>query len=249
MARGRRFKRRLPAAFGRTPFYVSPDSALKYLRLGPTAFNVNLLRIAKENVKPGSRVWDIGANVGVFTFAAAGVARDVSVLSVEADTWLVELLRLSARLRENRDLDIKVLPAAISDSQGISAFLIARRGRASNSLESSGGRSQAGGARERCFVPTVTLDSLLRVFEAPTFVKIDVEGAEAPALRGAGELLARVRPAFYIEVGGPGTDEVTEILLAHNYLLLDGTAPGADRRPLKRCSFNTLALPAEMSRA
>ena len=124
---------------------MSLDSALKYLRLGPRAFNANLLRVAMQNIKSGSKVWDIGANVGVFTFAAVGAARDVSVLSVEADTWLVELLRRSTRLRENRDHEIKVLPAAVSDSLGVAAFLIAQRGRASNSLESTGGRSQAGG--------------------------------------------------------------------------------------------------------
>jgi hypothetical protein len=142
LSRGKVIRRRLPSAFGRRPIYVSPDAELKYVKLWGKVFDAELLRIACELVSEKSSVWDVGANVGIFSFAAASLARRGSVLAIEPDIWLVELLRRSARLAENRDLGIDILPAAISNRVGASTFLIANRGRASNALEEAGGRSQ-----------------------------------------------------------------------------------------------------------
>jgi precorrin-6B methylase 2 len=56
-----------------------------------------LLAIAKELIKPGMVLWDIGANVGAFTMAAAYMAGKVGkVLAIEPDSWLTSLIRRSA---------------------------------------------------------------------------------------------------------------------------------------------------------
>ena len=168
LSRGVAFRRRLPRSVGGALFYVSPDSALSYLKPGARAFDENLLRLAFENIRADSRVWDIGANVGVFTFAAAGLARAGHVLAVEADVWLSQLIRRSAWLHENRSMRIDVLTAAIAQQNGVSSFNIAQRGRSSNYLDEAGGRTEAGGVRTRVCVPTLTLDTLLQRFSAPT---------------------------------------------------------------------------------
>jgi hypothetical protein len=108
-----------------------------------------------------------------------------------------------------------------SDRNGVATFLIASRGRASNSLEvAGGGRSQSGGVREKVTVPTLTLDTLLDYFSYSTFLKIDVEGAEAFVLKGAKRLLSEIRPTIYIEVGSEQVKEVTKILIESDYALL-----------------------------
>src|SRR5437764_9039310 len=97
---GRRvvFKRRLPAEFGRLAVLVSPEAGLKFWRRDLSKTDPLLLRACRELVRPGDVVWDIGANVGLFSFAAAALAGPHGrVLAVEADTWLVDLLRRSAR--------------------------------------------------------------------------------------------------------------------------------------------------------
>lgn len=247
LTRESRFQRDLPARFAPTSLYVSPDAQLKYLKPGEDAFDRELLRIIDTQVREDSIVWDIGANVGVFAFAAATVARRGMTLAVEPDIWLAQLMRRSLQLDHNRALSLTVLPAAVSDRNGCATFLIAERGRASNSLESSGGRSQAGGARARVTVPTLTLDTLLEE-TIPTFVKIDVEGAEAAVLRGATRLLRDIRPTIYIEVGEEHVAEVTAMLKAHGYTLFDGADAGSGTAmPLDRCTFNTLAVPASRS--
>ena len=245
LSRGRAFKRRLPAEFGRTALYVSPDSQLKYLKPGASAFDAELLRVAREELRQGDVVWDIGANVGVFTFAAASRTQSGDVLAVEPDIWLAGLLRKSANLRQNRMLGVRVLPAAIATEHGVETFLVAQRGRASNALSGPGARGEAGGIREQVLVPTLSLDLLLRSNSAPGFVKIDVEGAEELVLEGATRMLSEIRPTIYIEVGSKACDPVTTLLKDSDYRLCDGALPKGENRTIERCTFNTLAFPRE----
>jgi hypothetical protein len=84
-----RFKRRLPASFGRAPLWVSPSSGLRYLLKPMTAIDPELLGLIQEFVRPGDCVWDVGANVGLFSVAAARIAgRQGRVVAVEPDAWL-----------------------------------------------------------------------------------------------------------------------------------------------------------------
>jgi len=227
--------------------FVSPDSQLKYIKPGVSGFDVDLLRIAMEEITPHSVVWDIGANVGVFSIAAAARAVDGEVLAIEPDRWLGDIIRRSIGLVEKRRLKVEVLEAAVSDQLGTAMLLIAKRGRASNALESVRGRAEMGGVRDRVLVPTVTIDSLLARRATPHLVKIDVEGAELQVLKGSAKLLAGVRPRIYIEVGDDVADEVTKLLHESAYVLLDPLSPKSTRRRLQRCAFNTLAIPAEQA--
>jgi FkbM family methyltransferase len=246
MARGQTIKRHLPASLGGLPLYVSPDAALQYLKPGKAALNPHLLQIAHEEIRADSIVWDIGACVGVFTFAAASITRTGSVVAVEPDIWLAHLILRSHTLRQNRSLNVTVLPVAVSDKDGVASFLIAERGRSSNALEFAGGRSQMGGARMKLTVPTLRLDTMLNYFDQPSFIKIDVEGAEIVALLGAKRILTEVRPLFYIEVDEEQTSTVTQIFSNANYVLFDGSLSKSARQPIDRCVFDTLAIPSEM---
>jgi FkbM family methyltransferase len=243
MSRGIILKRRLPAFVGGLSLYVSPDSQLKYLKPGIKAFDLPLLRLARDHVQADSIVWDVGANVGVFAFAAAGIATQGHIVAIEADMWLASLLRRSLRAQKQLACDFTVLCTAISERNGIGEFAIARRGRASNYLTAAGGWTQAGGVRERVHVPTLTIDTLLDCIRPPTFLKIDVEGAEVLVLRGAKRMLQTVRPSIYIEVGRENVSQVSEILRAADYQLFDSTKPIANQEPLEQCVQDTLARP------
>jgi FkbM family methyltransferase len=240
-ARGRCFRKRLPAAFGCRVIYASPDSALTYLLPRWGAGSRQLLSAARRFVPSGANVWDIGANVGVFAFAAADRAGPgAEVLALEPDPFLASLLQRSALDTTNADIAVKVVCAAASDTIGIARFVIAARGRSSNALELSGQRTQAGGARYVQHTPTITLDSLLDSFKAPSFIKIDVEGAEAVVLNGSGKILAECRPTFYVEVGGRQRQAVTEIFKRYRYRLYDGDSQ--DNRECDTCEWNWPAL-------
>lgn len=102
-----------------------------------------------------------------------------------------------------------------------------------------------GGVRERAFVPTLTLDTLLDCCPAPTFIKIDVEGAELQVLMGGHRMLTEIRPMIYIEVDGSKTREVTSLFGENHYALFDGAVPLAPGGRVSECVFNTLAIPEE----
>jgi predicted RNA methylase len=96
LSRGKAFKRRLPPQFGNTPIFVSPDAQLKYMKITNAAFDVDLLNIACKYIHEGDIVWDIGANIGVFSLASASIVGSQGyVLAVEPDIWLANLIRRS----------------------------------------------------------------------------------------------------------------------------------------------------------
>jgi FkbM family methyltransferase len=243
LSRNRVVARRLPREFGSLRLYVSPDSALRFWRRRLGAEERALLAWAGELVAPGASVWDVGANVGVFSFAAAWLAgRQGRVLALEPDPFLAGLLRRTARGAPPQLAVVDVEEAAACDRAGRVRLHVAVRGRASNHIEGTG-RSTAGGAREVREVAAVTLDGLLAGRRAPDLVKIDVEGAEAAVLRGAGELLRRARPRLLCEVSTELQGAVSAELAAHGYRLFDAEQPPSRRRPLERAAWNTLAVP------
>lgn len=241
LSRGRVLQRRITVKHRSVPILVSPDAQLKYLHLGARGFDQDLIGIAEQYLNEHSNVWDIGANVGVFTFAAATVASKGTIVSIEADIWLANILRKTAAFQEYAHTSIRVVPTAISDANSVAVFLIAARGRASNTLATAGGRSQMGGVRETQYVPTLTLDTLLETFPQPDFVKIDVEGAEDAVLRGAKRLVDVIRPTFFIEVGENVSDEIFARFKAAAYLAFDPSGKQLEHQ----CAPDTLFIPQE----
>jgi FkbM family methyltransferase len=72
--------------------------------------------------------------------------------------------------------------------------------------------------KETIEVETVALDEFVRSHRPPTFIKIDVEGAEVEVLEGARALLERFHPALSIEIHGEAIrGRVAEILAPLGY--------------------------------
>ena len=235
----------MPAAFGRGRIFVTPENALRFWRRDLYKVDPNLFRVAEEMVKPSASVWDIGANVGLFTFAAAYRAgTSGSVLAVEPD---VDNLRLILRTRHVSNMDcnapIETLGAAISrPGERFATFEISVRSRSSNALAGYGG-TQRGGVRERRTVPCFTLDELLSAFKPPTVLKIDVEGAEIPLFNGAAMVLERHRPLIFVEVDPANSKQVGEILRGYRYRLEDADLLPGQRSEMVDAAWNCLATP------
>ena len=73
ISRGVVLSRRLPAKFGRLHVYVTPEAGLRYW-LAMSRVDPTLYRMVEELVRPGATVWDVGANVGLFSFCAAALS-------------------------------------------------------------------------------------------------------------------------------------------------------------------------------
>jgi FkbM family methyltransferase len=245
LSRGVVLTRRLPREFGGDAIYVSPDASLRHWRLNMRKIDPQLFALLPRIVKRGDVVWDVGANVGLFSFASAALAgRAGSVVAIEPDAWLVLLLRRSAAAASPQRAKVEVLPAAVGERVGLAQFNIARRGRAASHLAGLG-RVQAGGSRETTTVVLVTLDWLLDQFPAPRVVKIDVEGAENLVIRGAKRILNEVRPVIVCEVGRMLVDEVSNALRAARYEIVDLDAEDGTPPSPERDFWNVLARPVE----
>jgi FkbM family methyltransferase len=246
MSRGVVFRRRLPAKFGRLPIYVTPEAGLRYWltmqRVDPTLYNM-----VEELVRPGTTVWDVGANVGLFSFCAAALAGPSGfVLSIEPDLWLAQLVdRSSQELSLSRSTCscVQVLCASVSDSSRVTELSISERARSSNHLVHASGSTQAKGSRYNQLTVSLTLDFLLEHFPPPSVLKIDVETHEANVLRGATRLLREVRPTVWCEVSHENSDEVTRLLREAGYQLY-GAATQPHMRT-ERAWFDTLGIPVE----
>jgi FkbM family methyltransferase len=239
-------RRHLPGDFQRLPIYVTPEAGLRHWA-SLSSVDEHLLRMARELVRPGDVVWDVGANVGLFAFSAAALAGPCGlVLAIEPDIWLAHLMdRSSAEIAKKKlsAAPVRVLCASVSDELRMGELEIAERARASNHLYGITGSTQSGGHRQRQPTVSVTLDLLIDFFPAPSVLKIDVESHETKVLRGAVKLLESVRPVIWSEVDPKNAEAFSELLHERDYRLF-----GAEKDPhppIERAWWNTLAVPTE----
>ena len=236
------FRRALPAELGGAGIYVSPSAGLRYLFHSMNAIDPTLSSFAKEFVRTDHVVWDVGANVGFFSFAAAHLAgANGRVVSIEPDVWLVQLLRRSSSVQPASSAPVQVVPAAAAKSCDLRTFSIASRSRAANFL-SDYGSSQTGGSAEQQTVVTVTLDWLAERVQLPDVIKIDVEGSELEVLIGAACLLERKHPVLLCEVSSECSPQVTALLKDNGYRIYDGEVPFSKRRELQAAPWATVAI-------
>jgi FkbM family methyltransferase len=228
-------RRRLPRDLGGHFIYVTPESALNFwypsLERADTGHLMDTVRrfVARDSV-----AWDIGANVGLFSFSAAAKAR--IVLAVEPDPWLAALLNRSASAITN----VRVLSAAATNTVDLGELNIAKRGRASNFM-SGFGTSQTAGVRNRQPVVTVTLDWLAERFPVPDIMKIDVEAGERLVFEGGKSLFNRAKPLLVCEVASANSSWVTDFLLSLGYSFLD-----EHLKPTSIAIDNIVAVPSRL---
>lgn len=229
------FRRSLPVNGRRVPMLVSPSGGLRYLFKPMARVDPALVAAAERYVQAGMIVWDVGANLGLFTFAAAALAGPSGRISAfEPDPWLQRVLSRSCEMQQ-ASAPIDVVGCAVASSCETRTFSLARRSRATSHLAGYG-TTQAGGVRGTLEVRAITLDAALATLPRPDVVKIDVEGAEVEVLRGATKVLGS-RPTILCEVAHENSAVVTAILRDAGYRLLDGET----MRPADTAGYFTIA--------
>lgn len=140
------------------------------------------------HLRPGDTYWDIGAHAGYHTLQGARtVGPRGRVLAVEPDPSVCRSLNEQVAL--NAFTNVTVLQAAVSDTVGSAGLVVPEaddtRSSALEEVPTSGAPSSQA---VRIDVPTTTLDELAGRYPPPHLMKMDIEGAEAAALRGGGRL-------------------------------------------------------------
>jgi FkbM family methyltransferase len=240
------YARCLQTSFGDIPIFVTPSAGLRYLFRSMTKIDPILLRNVTELIRQNDVVWDVGANVGLFTFAAAARAgHNGQVIAFEPDIWLVQMLRKSASVQPETSAAVTIVAAAVASDISLREFTIASRSRASNAL-STYGRSQMGGVREIQTVVALSLNWLAENLPPPNVLKCDVEGAEIEIFFGQSKILNHIRPVIICEVGTEAARRITDILIKERYRLYDGDKLLSSAAEITSASWNTIAIPEEL---
>lgn len=160
----------------------------------------SVFRALRALAAPGMVVFDVGAGVGIFTMVLARwCGSGGRVVAFEPTPQSREALRDHLALNALADR-VEIVEAAVSDYEG-TGVLFAAGCSGENTLHPSYFRPDAA-ARVR--VPVTTIDAYCRTSGlTPDLMKIDVEGLEFQALRGARETLLRCRPAMIVELHAP----------------------------------------------
>jgi FkbM family methyltransferase len=163
----------------------------------------------KSLVKPGAVVLDVGAHVGLFTILLAHLVTSKGRVFAFEPTPATHAA-LSDHLKLNNVADrVEVVREAISDAVGEAPFHTVQYS-PENTLNTVHSRL---GSSEQVLVPVTTIDAFCEARKIkPTLIKIDIEGYEWHALRGAKETLSRYRPDVLVEVHPMNWAEIGESL-------------------------------------
>ena len=156
-------------------------------------------------VGEGDKVIDGGASHGMHTCPLSKlVGPSGRVYAFEPIPHLASALKQTCRAYGN----VEVHDAAISDFDGWSQFNYV-----SDFTEYSGlkkRRYPENAVSESINVPVVQIDTLLSALDEVSFVKLDLEGGEFKALKGAQKLISRTDPLIIFEHGGQEAADYNE---------------------------------------
>ena len=175
---------------------MHPRETIGFSTLVFGGFETAEIRCAIERSMQGTTTFDVGANVGIFSVALArAVGSDGQVVAIEPDPASVR--RLRGNLALNSVANARVVEAAANDREGMVELHIADDPAYNSVFAIEGRHAQAG----TVWVPSVRLDQIWSDLGCPSvsFVKVDVEGAEASVIRGAAVMILTARPALLME--------------------------------------------------
>lgn len=156
------------------------------LGMRPETYEAELTSLLLDHVEPGTTVVDIGAHLGLHTLTFSRlVGAEGKVLAVEASPANARLLR--SHVEWNKCKNVTIIEAAVGDRNATVPFGFhsdpTDPAAFANSLAYDIGGDQA-------LVPMLTIDAICDGM-CPSLIKIDIEGAELLALRGATKTLNR----------------------------------------------------------
>ncbi len=193
---------------------LPPVVAVNFGSYEPKDFGMLLALVPR-----GATFVDVGANIGWYSVHVAVADPTARVIAVEpipsSFRWL------SAAVAANGLRNVSTVNAAVGAARGeLTLFVDATISGAASAAPSTG---EAGLEQVRC--PVVTIDELVAEHDARADVlKLDIEGGELFALRGASEVLTTQRPIVFCEMlrklarpFGYHPNEIIGLMAGHGY--------------------------------
>jgi FkbM family methyltransferase len=188
-----------------------------FFTAGAIATDRQALRLMRSRVADVDAVFDVGANAGVFAYAAAAAGAR-RVFAFEPIPRLASLIRENAE-RNGAGATVRVRSELVGAEDGTASFY-----RLSSDMESTmlAARAADRDVVEELTVPVVRLDTFCAregLDPCRVFFKVDVEGNEMAALAGLDAVLARAdAPDIITELLGASIqDGAIDRLAARGY--------------------------------
>lgn len=205
------------------------DAFTLYLYGGLYGEELKLAKYIINNLNADDVFYDIGANRGFYTYLAAELCKEIHTFE--------PLPKLAAAIKKNvRTGDVITVNAgALSDTVGTITFYVTDSTMV-NTIDKEVAERYVSLKHSRLTqitVPTTMLDEYIKTHAAPTFLKIDAEGAEGRIIDGGRGFFSSHSPTISLEVwsadnNGTVSMQAVEKLRALGYASLhihdDGTA-------------------------
>jgi FkbM family methyltransferase len=164
----------------------------------------DVMRFLRRWVRPGFIALDVGANIGTYAIPLARLVGPTGrVVAFEPNRPTCACLRQN--VRQNRLGNIRVVRAAVGEHPGHSDLVVNAENFGEVHLAPAATTPEAAITRARVVVTTLDAECARLALPRVDFIKIDVEGFELAALRGAVAVLA-ANPRIVVQ---------TEIIPAH----------------------------------
>jgi FkbM family methyltransferase len=182
----------------------------------------------EQETRRGDTVYDIGANVGVFSLIGASLL-DGHGLLVAFEPGFSSYARLCENIALNGLSSMVVpIPLALSSTSGLQPFTYRTQdpGQSRHTFSADAWTPADGAAHKRYTQPmaSVTLDEVIPLLRLPrpNLVKLDADGAEAHILRGGRETLsAEECRSVLVEIDEAHADDAVSLLESYGFRLED----------------------------
>jgi len=171
------------------------------------------IKILRQILDKGDTVVEVGSNIGSHTLPLAkAVGNSGRLIAMEPQRILFQTLCANIALNSLRN--VTALNVACGEKEG---WL--KVAELDPTREQNFGGYQPKNAAGEVPVPVITLDSLN--LDSCRLIKMDIEGMELEAMKGAGETLARCEPVLFFESHGEAVREIAAYLGTIGYRVYD----------------------------
>ena len=171
------------------------DSAILYYLGGLSGLEYRLIKYILGNLKKDDVFYDVGANYGFYTYLAQELVDRGQIHVFEPQKDICQYV-----INNTKDCpNCFISKLALSDISGKINLFVSDNYSGGNTIIEGIAASQFN-EMKKTEVDAVTLDSYTKTHKTPTFMKIDVEGAEYKVLSGGQNTLKNNSPAISIEI-------------------------------------------------
>jgi FkbM family methyltransferase len=156
-------------------------------------FDEAILQVAKQFIKPKSTVLDLGANFGQMSIEFSKLSDDIHVFAFEAQSLIYETL--CKNIKANSLNNVVPINRAVFDKSGLELVFPAVD---SVKCPTYGSYGVDLNGKTGTIVESITIDSMNFTFPV-SFMKIDIQGSDLYAMRGAVKTIAKYKMPIIFE--------------------------------------------------